>query len=481
VPAIFGSVAQDHSGGVVAASGEYGCDISIDVEEPTTSICGTKFFDYNQDGEMNGSDYGLSGWTINLLRFTDCQDGDEWADSVVTSSQGKRKDGSPVDPLRSNPNAALGQAEYDTNSTHFFSLGFGGSITLEFDNYIVNEPGDDIELVEATNEPYPDETVDVFASPDNNTWWYLGPYSKDALIDLSDYSSSILYAKYIRLTDTTNPAPHNNNADAYDLDGVKALHCASGWEIIETQITDQDGHYCFDPVAPGSYRLEEVLQDGWTPTTPVSPPYYELRIEEEENLIYDFGNYQDIQNNNSFSIAGSSSGSSSGRSSGGVDVLGETGAPNLTIDKIVNTEYVNPGDTGIEYKVIITNSGNMTAFAVSLNDSLPDGLVFAGTEEAFKSWIVGDIEPGASTTVDYLVDVRESALPGVYTNLAVAVASNHDQVSASADLEVRDTTVLGLGGGELEPTGFSMKEFIVLVGLLIALAISAAILRKKYI
>jgi hypothetical protein len=31
VPAIIGNVAQDHKGGLVSVSGEYGCDISIDV------------------------------------------------------------------------------------------------------------------------------------------------------------------------------------------------------------------------------------------------------------------------------------------------------------------------------------------------------------------------------------------------------------------------------------------------------------------
>ena len=164
----------------------------------------------------------------------------------------------------------------------------------------------------------------------------------------------------------------------------------------------------------------------------------------------------------------------------GVDVLGEEGRPNLTIDKEVNFNFANPGDT-VMYEVKITNIGNMAVYGLTLNDSLPDGLMFAGTDDTFKSWVVGDIEPGELTTTSYLVDVSQSAQPGVYTNLAVAVASNHDPVSASADLEVRDTEVLGVGGGELEPTGFSMKEFIVLVGLLMALAISAAILRKKYI
>lgn len=34
VPAIMGNVSQDNSGGVVTTSGEYGCDISIDIIEP---------------------------------------------------------------------------------------------------------------------------------------------------------------------------------------------------------------------------------------------------------------------------------------------------------------------------------------------------------------------------------------------------------------------------------------------------------------
>lgn len=292
-PAITGMVAQDHGYGIVDSAGDYGCDIAIEIEEEITSICGYKFFDHEQDGEMDGDDYGLSGWTINLMRFIGCSEGEKWADTVVASSQGTKKDGDPVKTIRSDPNAATGPAEYDTVEEHFFSLGFGGSIILEFDNYIVNGLGDDIELVEATNEIYPDETVEVFASPDNSTWWYLGEYSKDSLIDLSDYSTSIMYAKYIKLVDTTDPELHNNNADGYDLDGVKAINCAAGWEIIETEITDENGHYCFYNIEAGSYRLEEVLQDGWTATAPVSPEYYDFTMGGDDHLNYNFGNYKE--------------------------------------------------------------------------------------------------------------------------------------------------------------------------------------------
>lgn len=48
VPATFGHVGQDHTGGVVSESGEYGCDISIDID--IEDIC-----DPNQELVINGS------------------------------------------------------------------------------------------------------------------------------------------------------------------------------------------------------------------------------------------------------------------------------------------------------------------------------------------------------------------------------------------------------------------------------------------
>ena len=100
-----------------------------------------------------------------------------WADSVVSFDQQSRKNGTPVLLDRSDPTDALGVAENDPNTPSgnqagsFVSLGFGGSITLGFDNNVCNTPGNDIDLglVEATDEPYGVETVDVFVSRDGIT------------------------------------------------------------------------------------------------------------------------------------------------------------------------------------------------------------------------------------------------------------------------------------------------------------------------
>ncbi|MDQ3629862.1 MAG: hypothetical protein M3417_01025 [Actinomycetota bacterium] len=154
-----------------------------------------------------------------------------YADTVVQVQQGLRKDGTPVLPQRSDPAAALGVAENTsdpanetTNPVSFFSLGFGGHITLGFDNNICNAPGPDfvVELTEATSEPYGRELVDVFVSADGVTYVLAASaVDKDELIALPD---SVPVARFVRLVDVTNPDEHPANADGYDVDGVKALH-----------------------------------------------------------------------------------------------------------------------------------------------------------------------------------------------------------------------------------------------------------------
>ena len=147
-----------------------------------------------------------------------------WADTVVAFEQELRKDGTPVLPARSDPTDALGVAEDTAVEGTFVSLGFGGSITLGFDNNICNLPGPDvaIRLFETTREPYPDERVDVYVSADGVTYVLAASdANKDAAIDLPD---SVNIARYVKLVDVTDPTPNLGNADAYDVDGVRALN-----------------------------------------------------------------------------------------------------------------------------------------------------------------------------------------------------------------------------------------------------------------
>jgi len=160
---------------------------------------------------------------------------DPWAVNVKSFAQGKNRDGSPVLTSRSSSTDALGPAQttgaaVDSSPTGFVSLGFGGEIVLEFPNGIDDGSGPDIRIYEATgSNNYPAETVEVEVSPDASDWTTIVvtpdmvTYDGTVEIDLNGVS----VARYVRLTDVSNPAdfPTRPKADGYDLDAVQAMHC----------------------------------------------------------------------------------------------------------------------------------------------------------------------------------------------------------------------------------------------------------------
>ncbi len=140
-----------------------------------------------------------------------------WADQVVSSNQGTMKNGQPVPANRSNPQAAVGEAEGDTTDEHFFSLGFGGSIVLKFDNGV----RDGIIVVEATNQGYPQEKANVEVSQDGSTWTSAGTVVQDGQVSMPD----VACVNYVKITDQSNTNDFSDDtADAYDVDGVKAIN-----------------------------------------------------------------------------------------------------------------------------------------------------------------------------------------------------------------------------------------------------------------
>ena len=107
------------------------------------SICGYKYED--EDGNIQTPNTtGLEGWEIVLNGMSSCEAGEEWSDSVVSYTAG-----SPVIIERSDSSKSLGAAQYD-DTINFVSLGFGGELVLEFDNYIINGPGGDVSVVETS-------------------------------------------------------------------------------------------------------------------------------------------------------------------------------------------------------------------------------------------------------------------------------------------------------------------------------------------
>jgi hypothetical protein len=165
----------------------------------------------------------------------------KFATAVVSSSQGVRKDGTPVIAGRTNPTFALGAPQsigtpFDSPvvPNSFFSLGFnsnvnatsGGSIVVEFGSgYIVDGPGNDIRAWEVTGgSSYPTEKIKIEVSQDGSEWVLVtSSADRDAEADLA--SSGLTWAKYVRITDVSSRALFEDTADGYDLDAVSALNC----------------------------------------------------------------------------------------------------------------------------------------------------------------------------------------------------------------------------------------------------------------
>lgn len=244
------------------------------------SLCGVKFNDVDRNGIQSDSESNLADWTINLYEKYSCEPGDEWADHVVSYTPGP-----DVPAERSNPNQALGVAE-NNDTINFVSLGVNGELVLEFDNFIENGSGDDIQVFETTYNnsscaSYP-EYIHVYASQDGNNWVSLGSGCQegDPTFDLG----VLPWAKYVKLVDENSTTP-----DGFDVDGVKALHCLNaGEQAIDSTTTTENG-YCFSDIEPGDYLVCEEMQEGWENATPVCQ---QVSLEEEDEVTVDFGNYE---------------------------------------------------------------------------------------------------------------------------------------------------------------------------------------------
>jgi len=160
----------------------------------------------------------------------------KWADEVVTSSQGLRKNGTGILTDRTDPLDALIAESLGTPSDTpvlpgtFFSLGWhnpltaptGGSIVVKFNNPFYNQPGVDLKIYEVTGGTYPDELIDVYVSSDNAAYTQVADnVARDEDIDIG--LAGVTSARYVKVIDVSPIAPFESTADAYDLDGIQAL------------------------------------------------------------------------------------------------------------------------------------------------------------------------------------------------------------------------------------------------------------------
>ncbi|NCT54420.1 PKD domain-containing protein [Candidatus Falkowbacteria bacterium] len=151
---------------------------------------------------------------------------------------------------------------------------------------------------------------------------------------------------------------------------------------------------------------------------------------------------------------------SCGPGSSEVIVLGEEGAPTITIDSDFLVNFTNPGATGVDYRIIVKNNGGLPSYETVLNSLLPEDITFQDGGLASKMWNLGDLGVGETKVIMTKVNVSAEAEAKTYIAKASVYSANHDEVNSETDLDVRKIAVLA-------ETGFSNLQFIALLGLIV--------------
>ena len=163
------------------------------------------------------------------------------AAEAISFKQGRRKDYGLISSAFSNPKSAVGSPQNDDSNNsivNYVSLGFGGELTMKFQNPISNGPGNDLRVVE-TSFGSPTcgnnkERVRVYLSEDGITWKLAGDGCMDADFDLS--FAGLTSATYIRLRDVSLRSDFlAADANGYDVDGIICLNGSTPPRLDENQ------------------------------------------------------------------------------------------------------------------------------------------------------------------------------------------------------------------------------------------------------
>lgn len=192
---------------------------------------------------------GASGAAADIRNGVSASKGSCSAFRVVELTQGLQRDNLPVRQERSVPTSALGSVDEGGGNT-FVSLGYGGSITLEFEFSILNGSGQDLTIYESSGIMF-QERADVYASQDGQRFVKIGTatngingsQSSNPRIETHIDLQGLKFAKFIRLVDTTDRSlvQDNQHLDGFDLNAVTGIDCGTLPECQDGLDNDGDG------------------------------------------------------------------------------------------------------------------------------------------------------------------------------------------------------------------------------------------------
>jgi len=146
--------------------------------------------------------------------------------SIFASAQGLTALGTAVSPERSittnaidAPNATTPVANAVTQ--FFFSLGFGGSIEIQFENPIANGPGNDLKIWESSASPN-SERARIEVSQDGLGYVPVGEISMTGEVDFGVAFPD--FVQFVRVVDITVNNGGGQLTDGFDVDAIECLH-----------------------------------------------------------------------------------------------------------------------------------------------------------------------------------------------------------------------------------------------------------------
>ncbi|MGB3608562.1 T9SS type A sorting domain-containing protein, partial [Psychroserpens sp.] len=200
-----------------------------------------------------------------------------YAEEVVSFEQGMTSTGGMVPANRSDSSTALGTPDKSNAAGGFFSLGIGGTMTLQFSGAVFNAPGDDINVFETSFSGdncsgANDERAMIELSQDGINFVSVGTICRDGSIDIMD--AGLVYVTQIRITDVTT-----GNGDGYDVDGVEAVN---GCQDVPTNDADP----CFGSfVVDNSYNPGNLKNGGPITDTNRTDPSKALGAPQDDNTL----------------------------------------------------------------------------------------------------------------------------------------------------------------------------------------------------
>ena len=178
----------------------------------------------------------------------------------------------------------------------------------------------------------------------------------------------------------------------HDINGNSAMDVGEGglenWKIkingtrIDSVISDANGNFSFDSLAPGNYNVSEFLLPNWAQTYPVGDSYNIVVFSGENHEEKDFGNYE---------YASISGAIFNDVNSNGVRDIGESGLSGWTAFVTGATDDSSTTDGNGEYTIAHLPPGDYTLSEIVQNDWL---LTYPAGGEFSLSLISGQNEVG---------------------------------------------------------------------------------------